>query len=230
MIGSTDSGEGSLLKLMIDSREPSIIKEVGKTFFEENPDITVEVAELETGDFTYDKLIIERKEINDLISSIMDKRLKSQKRRMIELQNNGYHCYVIIMGQYKDIDEYHKLSKKHVAGTIASLNEYGIHTINTGRYDFEMLFEVISGLIRKFNQEKKVEEVFVEPPLMDWTTKALMCIPDVGTKTALEITENIKHLEELYKMTPESCVEYLQTIKGVGSKTAEKIKENIYED
>lgn len=214
--------------MIIDSREPKSIQEYGQNFFDGK--VHVEIQELPEGDFKYKNVIVERKEINDFVSSIIDKRMKNQKKKLIEKQKDGYHCYVIIMGDYKDIDGEHSLSKKAIAGAIASLNEYGIHTIHTRRYDYEMLFEVIYGLMRKFNEDKVISEVFVEPSGYSWTMKSLMCIDGVGKETAKNIIEKLPHLPFFYECSKENLKLLLLEVEGVGNKTADKIIEVLYND
>ena len=57
---------------------------------------------LKCGDFIYNRLLIERKDIDDFCSSIMDGRLESQVKKMNEMQKDGYDCFVIIVGMLKD--------------------------------------------------------------------------------------------------------------------------------
>ena len=213
--------------IIIDSREPQSIKDYAMSFF--NKKLHVEIEELEVGDIQYKNIIIERKRIDDLVSSITDGRFKNQKKKLVEKQNDGYHCYVLIQGEYQDLDEEHILPKKAVAGAIASLNEYGIHTIHTGLYDYEMMFEIIDGIIRKYNEEKIVEAVFVEPDTKTWTQKALMCIKGIGKQTSIDITEKLPHLQRFYEASPESIKLDLMEINGIGEKTADRIMEVIYD-
>lgn len=212
--------------LLIDTREPESIKDYAQSFFDRK--LHLEIKELPVGDIVYKNIIIERKRIDDLISSITDGRFKNQKKNLVEKQNEGYHCYVLIQGEYQDLEE-HRLPKKAVAGAIASLNEYGIHTIHVGLYDYEMMFEIIDGLIRKYNEEKIVENVFVEPDNSTWTSKALMCINGVGKQTASDITEVLPHMQRFYEASPESVKMDLMEINGIGEKTADRILEVIYD-
>lgn len=213
--------------LSVDTREPESIKEYAQSFFDKK--LHVEIEELKVGDIQYGNIIIERKRIDDLVSSIIDGRFKNQKKNLVQKQNEGYHCYVIIQGEYQDLTD-HALPKKAVAGAIASLNEYGIHTIHVGYYDYEMMFEIIHGLMRKYNEEKIVESVFVEPDTDTWTEKSLMCIKGVGKQTAHDIVEIIPHLQRFYETTPEHNKELLMEINGIGEKTADAILGVIYDN
>lgn len=220
--------EGTRKTLIIDNREPQSFIDYANAFFKDK-DITVKVEEMGVGDFLYDHIIIERKEINDFVSSIHDSRLHNQKRKLVKMANMGYHSYLIIMGEYKDIDkQHHNLSKTAFAGAIASLNEYGVHTIHVGQYDLLLFYEMIYGLIRKFNEEKKITKIFVEPDSTTWTERSLMCISGIGKETATKIAKKLPHIRRFYECDKKTLSSTLQEVDGIGKKTSEKIVEEIY--
>jgi ERCC4-type nuclease len=97
------------MNFIIDSREPRTMQEVMTEAFEREGIVT-EVQELPEGDFKYDNIIFERKEINDFVSSIKDGRYKSQKRKLLLKQNEGCHIYYVIHGQPRDLAEENQLS------------------------------------------------------------------------------------------------------------------------
>ena len=218
-----------MTELIIDTREPTSFVQYAQRFYEDT-EVDVVIEEQTVGDFRVDKLIIERKEINDFVSSILDKRLHNQKANMVSMTNAGFHCYVIIVGNYKDIDSYHSLSKKAFSGAVASLNEYGIHTIFTDKYDMQMFFETISALIRKYNEDKLASKIFVEPDTSTWTMKCLMCIPGIGKETASNIVTKLPHLRRFYETDKEILKQILLEIDGVGEKTATTIIDVMYGD
>ena len=51
------------------------------------------------GDYSFGDVIIERKQIDDLCSSILDKRIETQVESM---KKSGKECFVIIVGNLKD--------------------------------------------------------------------------------------------------------------------------------
>lgn len=213
--------------LLIDTREPQSLKDYCQRFFKGKHHL--EIKELPEGDFKYKNIIFERKRIDDFISSITDGRFKSQKRKLLQKQQEGYHCYMIIQGEYQDLDEQYRLPKKVVAGAIASLNEYGIHTLSCGQYDNELFCELIDGVIRKYNEEKTSEEVFIEPDGLTWTEKSLMCIQGIGKETAKNIAKKIPHLQLFYNCSYENNKYLLMEVEGIGEKTAVKILGELYE-
>ena len=94
-----------MLELIIDYREKKIIT-ILKEFEEQNKlclttenldlgDIIFKLLSNNTGSITYE-IIIERKEINDLISSIKDKRYKEQKHRIHSSIANNLHTTELI--------------------------------------------------------------------------------------------------------------------------------------
>ena len=214
---------------IIDSREPKTIKEVLTQCFEEEGIIT-DIQELPEGDFKYNNIIIERKEINDFVSSIKDKRYKTQRRKLLQRQNEGYHVYFLIHGNPKDLAEENYLPKKAIAGAIASLNEHGIHTLQCSRYDLEMIFQLIYGVIRKYNEDKKIETVFIEPDNTSWTAKALMCISGVGKETANNIVAKLPHLKLFYNSNKINLRNTLLECEGVGTRTVDKILKEVLND
>lgn len=218
-----------MTSFIIDSREPKTIQDVMAEAFEREGILT-EIQELPEGDFKYDNIIFERKEINDFVSSIKDGRYKSQKRKLLIKQNEGYHIYFIIHGQPRDLDEHNQLSKKAIAGAIASLNEYGIHTLMCNRFDLEMVFQLMYGVIRKYNEDRVVTPVYVQPDNASFTVKCLMCITGVGRETAESIAEHLPHLSIFYRSKREDLRKALLDVRGVGSKTADKILDEMIEE
>jgi ERCC4-type nuclease len=85
-----------MLELIIDYREKKIITELETkklSFKSKNldlGDIIFKLTDNETNDLIYE-IIIERKEINDLISSIKDKRYKEQKHRLQSVISTNNH-------------------------------------------------------------------------------------------------------------------------------------------
>jgi ERCC4-type nuclease len=83
-----------MIKLVIDNRETKLIE-----LLEEN-DIIIEKRNCELGDIIYEYeekpfIIIERKTLSDLSSSIKDGRYKEQKMRLINNYNNCKKIYLI---------------------------------------------------------------------------------------------------------------------------------------
>ena len=88
----------------IDNREPTIIKEFFKKL--SNNNIKTNFKNLEQGDFIIKDsneniiIIIERKTIDDLLSSVKDNRYKEQCDRFLELDISSNKIYYIIEGNF----------------------------------------------------------------------------------------------------------------------------------
>lgn len=100
------------MQLILDHREGKL-----KELFQNNLDIKLEYKNLDYGDFCiYNNedpfIIIERKTLDDLSSSIIDGRYKEQKQKMLSLVNRS-NIYYIIEGSIKYTD-----SKKNIIGSV----------------------------------------------------------------------------------------------------------------
>jgi len=101
---------------------------------------------LKIGDYIYKNLLIERKEISDFCSSILDKRLESQIKNMNE---SGKECFVIIIGKLKErkVD----IHENCILGTICSLvYKHKIKVIQV-EDEFQFLW-VMRNLIEKYKE------------------------------------------------------------------------------
>jgi ERCC4-type nuclease len=83
--------------LLVDDREPPKIMELLAEFCV----IPIEIKRLSTGDFVCDDVVIERKNIRDFFSSIIDKRVFEQKKRLIK---EFPHHYILVSGSINDLD------------------------------------------------------------------------------------------------------------------------------
>jgi ERCC4-type nuclease len=79
---------------------------------------------LETGDFLCGDVVIERKTINDLAASIIDKRLFTQTERM---RNNFKYHYVLINGRLQNIEI--NINRHAVLGAVGKVASLGSRII-----------------------------------------------------------------------------------------------------
>lgn len=215
--------------LMIDSREPEWVKESFPAFLEyHHIPITVEVKELPVGDFQYGNLIIERKEINDFYSSIVEQRMTLQKMKMVMAIEQGFTPYVLIHGSIDNV-YMNALSKRSYCGMIASLNEYGVHTLHLEHNDITMLYEMIYALIRKHDEDKVLKLPFIEPRGDTWCHRSLQCIDGIGEETANRITKEFPTIHSMLDCSYDTLVEGLMEIEGIGRKTATHIADVVGE-
>ena len=151
------------MKLLIDNREPQqIIKYIEALNKQNNNKFTIEIKTLDIGDYIfYDdvgektKVIIERKSLSDLESSIKDGRYSEQSYR---LNNSDLHNHNIMYLLEGNIQNYKKADfKSTIYSSIFSLNYYkGFSVIcsNNNIETGEIIFNFICKLIREQDKKK----------------------------------------------------------------------------
>lgn len=118
--------------LFIDDREPaSFVNLVIET-----STILIEMKHLETGDYVCEDVVIERKTIDDFVSSIIDKRVFRQCERMLK----SPHRYLLISGRIKDI--WSKITPHAVLGAIAFFVNNGISVVTLDDNE-EMVYMIL---------------------------------------------------------------------------------------
>jgi len=111
--------------ILIDFREKDIIKYCN----EMNHQIEIKTENLLLGDIQIDKLLIERKTINDLAASIVDGRYKEQSFRLSKALDEGFKVFYFIEG---NMDLYTgSISKNTLISTIYSLTNKGFQVLLT---------------------------------------------------------------------------------------------------
>ena len=113
--------------MIIDFREKDIIKYC--TEMNKNINIEIKTENLLLGDILIDKLLIERKTINDLAASIVDGRYREQSFRLLKALDEGYKVFYFIEG---NMDLYTgAISKNTLVSTIYSLTHKGFQVLLT---------------------------------------------------------------------------------------------------
>jgi len=211
------------MNILIDTRESKLIE-----LFEEN-NIEHDKKQLEIGDIQIMKddeiiLCIERKTIDDLVSSIKDGRYKEQKTRMLSKINYDNILY-IIEGK---IDKY-KHNEKQIFGSITNMNfRDKIKVISTN--NIKQTYELILSLKKKFIEGKfnskenkdynetikinKKENITLEL----FNIKVLSTIPGVSVKMSEIIINKVNSIKELIQTynnldNEKDKIEYLKDIQ-----------------
>jgi ERCC4-type nuclease len=219
----------------IDNREPQSIKE--HFLNSSNEKLITRLKNLEQGDFIIrDKsenilLIIERKTINDLLSSVKDTRYLEQSERYIQLDLPTNKIIYIIEGNY------HNLCKstpqfKTIYSCIFSLSySKGFTVLFTESINSTiiMLEEYLNRLIEnkvnskfKFNLVKK--QIITKENIDSYM---LNLVPGIGLSTAKEILNNTnKSFYEFCKLLKNTEIDF-DNIKINNRKLSKKIIENI---
>ncbi len=113
--------------ISIDFREKDIIKYCKE--MNESNKIEIKTENLLLGDILIDKLLIERKTINDLAASILDGRYREQSFRLVKALDEGFKVFYFIEG---NMDLYTgSISKNTLVSTIYSLTHKGFQVLLT---------------------------------------------------------------------------------------------------
>lgn len=138
------------MKIRVDNREQELIKNIRELIvniplFKE---LEVQVENLPLGDVIIsnnveDKLIIERKSINDLAASIKDGRYEEQSYRLNGLNHPNHNIIYLIEGDVNRINRFkdNKMEKLTLYSSIFSLNYYkGFSVIRSFSIDESAIF------------------------------------------------------------------------------------------
>jgi ERCC4-type nuclease len=138
------------MKIRVDNREHELLKYI-KELIVNIPlfkDLEVQVENLPLGDVIIsnnveDKLIIERKSINDLAASIKDGRYEEQSYRLNGLNHPNHNIIYLIEGDVNRINRFkdNKMEKLTLYSSIFSLNYYkGFSVIRSFSIDESAIF------------------------------------------------------------------------------------------
>jgi ERCC4-type nuclease len=225
----------------IDNREPIIIKEYfskcTNSTNSTNNLITSKLKSLDQGDFIIrDKdenilLIIERKTINDLLSSVKDSRYIDQSERYSQLDISSSKIIYIIEGNFKN---FHKdsIEFKTIYSCIFSLNYNKGFTVlftesvnSTCTIIEEYLNRLIENKISSKIKLNLVKKQTITKENID--SYMLNLVPSIGLQTAKEILSNTnKSFYEFWTQIKNSEID-LESIKIKNRKLSKKIIENI---
>ena len=138
------------MKIRVDNREQELLKYI-KELIVNIPlfkDLEVQVENLPLGDVIIsnnveDKLVIERKSINDLAASIKDGRYEEQSYRLNGLNHPNHNIIYLIEGDVNRINRFkdNKMEKLTLYSSIFSLNYYkGFSVIRSFSIDESAIF------------------------------------------------------------------------------------------
>lgn len=206
------------MKLLIDNREPSSIIKYIEALNKDNNNIIIDIKSLDIGDYIfYDdkedkiKVIIERKSIEDLESSIKDGRYREQSVRLNGCSTHNHNIIYLIEG---NIETYKNTKfKSTIYSSIFSLNYFkgfsiicSNNKIETG----EIIYNFICKLIREENRS-------------GYYSLDLDNISDKST--TIDYLENIK-VAKKSNITPENIFQLmLMQIPGISNSSAKVISQ-----
>lgn len=155
------------MKIRVDNREQELLKYIRELIvniplFKE---LEVQIENLPLGDVIIsnnveDKLIIERKSINDLAASIKDGRYEEQSYRLNGLNHPNHNIIYLIEGDINRVNRFkdNKMEKLTLYSSIFSLNYYkGFSVIRTFSIDESAIFICnTANKLRKGEAENKL--------------------------------------------------------------------------
>jgi len=200
------------MKLKVDFREKRLIELLKAYIIQFGlKKIDIEIENLPIGDAIIcdengnEKLIVERKSLNDLASSIKDGRYVEQSHRLMNNPVHNHNIVYLIEGNLSNWTNKYKVKSNTLHSAIFSLNYYkGFSVIKT--HDITETAEYLLRMCDKLNREKKKVSYY-----------------ESGEKTPKNYCEVVKKVKK-ENITPENIGEIiLSQIPGVSSRTSQII-------
>lgn len=219
----------------VDNREPIIIKDYFNNI--SNIQLTVNLKNLDQGDFIIRDpnenilLIIERKTINDLLSSVKDTRYSEQSERYSLLDIPNHKIIYIIEGNYGNFDK-ESIEFKTIYSCIFSLNYTKGFTVlftESVKGTCTIIEEYLNRIIENKISSKFKLNLVKKQTITKYNIDSYMLnlVPGIGLETAKEILLNTnKSFYEFWKLLKNSEID-LESIKIKNRKLSKKIIENI---
>jgi len=210
------------VKIIIDSREPNSIISFFRSELPKDWELSVDA--LSTGDFICleKSICIERKTLDDLISSIKDRRLFAQ----LERANSEFdHVFLLV-----SLDEESKLSfrtrsnfsKRALFGALASISNFASVFIAPDPelliYLAIKLFEKVDRI--KYHPKRGSQYLSSKQKIIDG---AIRNIPRIGPTLSQEIASHFSSVADLIERFDE-----LESIRGISEKRKKQIADLIF--
>jgi len=205
-------------QFIIDNRERKVIDCIS------TKKIEYKLINLDVGDYIFSykqlenspKVIIERKTIDDLASSIKDGRYKEQKVRLLNEQRKGHQVIYIIEGNINN--KVGKISSKTFNSVIVNgIIRDGIYT-----YISKDIEDTVNFLIKSFEMIKKTGQIWNRFPINNMYAE--------NNQLNKDNTEYISNIKSVKKdnLTPKVCfIHQLAQIPGVSVKIATAISDKF---
>lgn len=250
--------------IILDCREKKLIQEC-RAILEYRQDISniiIEVKNLPIGDMIIkndngdEKIIVERKTMNDLASSIIDGRYKEQSHRLTNCDIPNHNIYYLIEGSYMSLGP--RYNKSTIISAITSLSYYKGFSVNR-TLNVKETAEWLILFANKLQKEDKAGyytptnksngDVDIPAAQKDYSTVCkrvkkenitldnigiimLMQIPNVSQQTAAIIIDKFKTLNNVIKVLEKdnSVLNdlYITTKNGSKRKISKTACDNIY--
>lgn len=201
------------MKVIVDSREPKWISKALKRY-----GLDVRIEALDFGDVMNDKVIIERKTMSDLWSSISDGRLTKQSKFMVKLaESEGKIPYFIIHG-YLEREPHLDFNRvmNAVYGAIASLSyRSGAQVIYTE--DGDMAVYIMVKVLKGVNEGKIAMPWIIRHN--DKRVQALVNLFGIAPSLARALLFHFNSVKRVLGASKEE----LMMVNGIGERKAKRI-------
>jgi ERCC4-related helicase len=188
--------------------------------------VTIKMKNLEVGDFILsDDVVVEKKEVNDFVASLLDRRLFNQA---IEMKRNFDKPLIIIEGDIQELYSSRAVDSNAIRSAMISLSlDYGIPSLFSAspKETSEFLFQ-----IAKREQIERNKSVSMRGSRRDWPIEKqqqflLEGLPLVGENLATALLKKFKSP----KGVANASIEDLQEVEKLGPKKAESIRK-VFDD
>lgn len=205
------------LRIIVDEREkksgiPDLLKAVG---------VNIEIKTLPVGDYIVaPEIVVERKSIRDLISSIFDGRLFDQCNR---LREHFQHPVILMEG---DVDEIEEFTENPLVfyGAISSIAiDFKIPVLPTPNATHTAKLLVSMSSRKEATKGPFLKKIKKSSDLQRQQLSVLCSLPGVGEKLA---TRMLEKFGTPLRVLGASSVE-LSKVEGLGKERAKKIKEML---
>jgi len=206
--------------LILDSREPKLIK-----LFEKEG-IPHLVQSLSVGDIQYGGVVIERKEIFDFASSIMDERMWSQIRRMV------VHCsfpFLYIVGTEEKLKKEAqkiklKINMNSLYGALSSITiRYGVSTWWLQKDS--QIVDIVPRIVLKYNEGKLGRPHRIQSLIKGYDTRIdiLRMMLGVAENQAVVLLRKYKTVGNIFQVIRDGRANEFQFLHGIGPSTIRKV-------
>lgn len=211
------------MELIIDNREKDLIKLIDELNEKSKTPITIKIEQLCLGDIIFrnkhgqEIIIIERKSINDLASSIKDGRYNEQSLRLTNISLHNHNIIYLIEGKIEELkSRFNKsITKETIYSTLCSLLYFkGFSVIRS--FNINETAIMILQFFNKIQKEKKREMYYKPEKVFDTEIRNKNIIGK--NEIILDKIENIEKISEetnnKIKQT-QMELEYVSVIKKV---------------
>jgi ERCC4-type nuclease len=185
--------------------------------------IEIKTENLLLGDILIDKLLIERKTINDLAASIVDGRYKEQSFRLVKALEEGYRVFYFIEG---NMDLYTgAISKNILVSSIYSLTHKGFQVLLTkNSKDTAFFILQFSEKMKKDSEKmkkKQVKDELTDDQLKDEASESVDIKVSIVNEKTYENTQGVIQTKKNKNITKDNIsVFMLCQIPGISTTTA----------